>query len=153
MLITSTLGIYYLPRIAEIRSSNDLILEMKKIYKFSIPAAVVVALIIYSTRDFIIELLFTPDFTPMRELFAWQLTGDVIKIGAFVFAYIMIGKAMVSLYVFTEIFFSATLYMLTYICVDEFGLKGAAIAYAANYLLYFISMIYIIGKKITAIDN
>ena len=34
----------------------------------------------------------------MRDLFAWQLVGDVLKVGAYVFGYLVIAKAALVLY-------------------------------------------------------
>jgi hypothetical protein len=33
-------------------------------------------------------LLFSARFTAMRDLFAWQLVGDVLKVGAYVYGYL-----------------------------------------------------------------
>ena len=102
--------------------------------------AVIGALSMYLLRDLIIRTLFTADFYPMRELFAWQLMGDVIKIGSWVLAYIMIGRAMVRVFVITEITFSLSFFLISWWLVDVFGLKGVAMSYAVNYSLYWVTM-------------
>lgn len=153
MLVTSTLAVYYLPRIAEIRTSSDLLSEIRKVYIFSMPIVVTGAGVIFILRDFIINLLFTTDFLPMRDLFGWQLTGDVMKIGSFVLAYIMIGRAMVKYYIFTEILFSLLFLFLNFIFVDKYGLQGVAIAYTTTYIFYWIFMVFIIRAEISNLDH
>jgi PST family polysaccharide transporter len=138
MVITTTLAVYYLPRLAEIRTAQELKTEIFKVYRYVMPIVVAVAVLIYSIRDFIIETLFTPDFLPMRELFQWQLTGDFLKIGSWILSYVMLGRAMVKLFIFTEIFFSATFLLLTWHFVEIYGLVGVAIAYTTNYFCYWI---------------
>jgi len=153
MLVTTTLSVYYLPRLAEIRTAPELKKEIIKVYRFVMPIVIVGALLIFLMRDLIINILFTAEFMPMRELFTWQLTGDVIKIGSFVLAYIMLGRAMVKFYIFTEILFSALFIILTWIFVDKWGLQGVAIAYAANYSLYWMCMIYLMRHEISNLDK
>ncbi len=152
MLITTTLTVYYLPRLAEIRSAEELKTEVFKVYRFVMPIVIVGAITIYALRDFIIQILFTSDFLPMRELFSWQLTGDVIKIGAFVLAYIMLGRAMVKLFVITEIVFCASFFLLTWVFVSKWGLQGVSIAYAVNYSVYWVCMIYLVRHEMNKME-
>ena len=147
MLVTTTLSVYYLPRLAEIRTAPELKAEIIKVYRFVMPVVAMGAATIYLLRDFIIETLFTPDFLPMRELFPWQLAGDVIKIGSWILAYIMLGRAMVKLFVITEISFSISFVLLSWLLVDIFGLVGVALAYAINYFLYWASMGFLVNNE------
>lgn len=39
----------------------------------------------------------------MRDLFAWQLVGDVLKVGAYVFGYLVIAEALLHFYLLTEV--------------------------------------------------
>jgi PST family polysaccharide transporter len=84
----------------------------------------------------------------MRELFAWQLMGDVIKIGSWVLGYILVGRAMVKFFVLTEVFFSLSFYLLSWILVDLFGLKGVSMAYALNYILHWFVMAFLVKSEI-----
>jgi len=138
MLITTTLSVYYLPRLAEIRTPRELNAEILKVYKFVLPVALLCACTIYALRDFIILTLFTRDFSPMRDLFFWQLLGDAIKIGSWIPAYIMLGRGMAKVFVISEVSFALTQVLFTSVLVRIFGLVGAPMAYAANYVLYWI---------------
>lgn len=146
MLVTTTLSVYYLPRLAEIRTRTDLVAEISKVYRFAIPVVIFGASAIYWLRDFIVLTLFTSDFAPMRDLFAWQLVGDVIKIGSWVLAYVMIGRSMVKVFVVTEIVFSVLFLYLTWLCVGTWGLQGVAIAYAANYAIYWLAAVGVLTR-------
>jgi PST family polysaccharide transporter len=147
MLVTTTLSVYYLPRLAEIRTASELKAEIIKVYRFVMPIVGVGALSIYLLREFIIKVLFTPDFLPMQELFLWQLLGDVVKIGSWILAYIMLGRSMVKHFVFTEISFSISFILLSWIFVSFFGLTGVAIGYAINYCLYWVCMGYLVRNE------
>lgn len=138
MLITTTLSVYYLPRFSELKESSEIKREIFHCYRVILPFAVACGLIIYLLRDVIIGLLFTVDFSPMRELFAWQMVGDTLKIGSWVLAFLMLGKAMYKLFIVAEVFFSASFVVFTWFFTNKVGLEGVAVAYAANYFFYWI---------------
>ena len=153
MLMTSTLAVYYLPRLAEIRTAPELKTEIIKVYRFVMPIVAVGAVTIFLLRDFIIHVLFTADFLPMRELFPWQLAGDVIKIGSWVLGYIMLGRAMVKVFVITEIVFSISFVLLSWLLVGIFGLVGVSMAYAINYCLYWVGMGYLVINEMRRMET
>ncbi len=153
MLVTTTLSVYYLPRLAEIRTAPELKTEIIKVYRFVMPIVIVGAVTIYLLRDLIIHLLFTPDFLPMRELFSWQLAGDVIKIGSWILAYIMLGRAMIKVFVITEVAFSILFVVLSWLLVRRFGLVGVPMAYAVNYCCYWGGMGYLVKNEMRRMER
>ena len=136
MLITTTLAVYFLPRIAEIRKTRALKSEILKVFRLAIPVVIVTSILIFLARDLIIEVLFTTAFSPMRDLFGWQLLGDSIKISGWILGYVMLGRAMVRSYVITEVLFSALFFGLAHVFVNWFGLQGVGMAFLVNSLLY-----------------
>ncbi|MEV4850559.1 O-antigen translocase [Acinetobacter lwoffii] len=148
MLVTTTLGVYYLPRLSELTHLDEIKKEVYLGYKFIFPLAVVGGFCIYVLRDWIITLLFSHAFMPMRDLFLWQMIGDALKIGSWILAYLMISKAMTKLFVTTEIIFSFSLVLVTYILTQVFGFEGVSIAYLVNYAIYWVTMSYFIYHKL-----
>lgn len=148
MLITMTLSVYYLPKLAELQDPLDIKREILQGYKIILPVSAACGLAIYSLRSTIIELLFTSEFSGMEVLFAWQMLGDTLKIGGWILAYLMLGKAMVKLFIFSEILFSTMFYGLVIFFSDLIQLKGVAVAYAVNYLLYWIFLILFVNKQV-----
>lgn len=147
MLATTTLGVYYLPRLSELTNLQDIKKEIYLGYKLIFPLAVFGGIIIYAIKDWIIQLLFSAAFLPMRELFLWQMMGDSLKIGSWILAYLMLGKAMTKLFIVTEITFTCSSIVLTYLCTQYFGFKGVSIAHLVNYALYWGSLSYFIFAK------
>ncbi|PMV17881.1 MULTISPECIES: O-antigen translocase [unclassified Pseudomonas] len=148
MLVTTTLSVYYLPRLSELKGANEIRSEIVQGYRVILPIAIVSALIIYLMRDFIIVTLFTGDFSPMRELFAWQMLGDTLKIGGWVLAYLMLGKAMMKLFICSEVIFAAGFVAFTWGFTKIYGFQGVAIAHAVNYFLYWLVMAFFIWRKL-----
>lgn len=147
LLITGTLSVYYLPRIAEIRTAGELRSEIAKTYRFLLPLTVLGATSIFLLRDFIIRVLFTEDFIPMRELFPWQLAGDVIKMSAWMLGYVVIGRGLVKFFVAKEIGVGIAFVLLTRLYVGEFGLPGVTAAYALTYLANWAFLILIVSRE------
>ena len=147
MLVTTTLGVYYLPRLSEIQDNKELRKEIFSGYKIIMPIVILASLIIFLLKEYVILIAFSKDFMPMMELFAWQLIGDVIKIASWLLAYLMLAKAMTKVFIYTEVLFSALFVGLSLLFVDKFGLVGITYAYALNYLLYLVMMIFIFRKR------
>ena len=148
MLVTTTLGVYYLPRLSELSIISDIKKEVYLGYKFIFPLALLGAMSVYFLRDWIIAVLFTDSFLPMRDLFLWQMIGDSLKIGSWILAYLMLSKAMTKLFIVTEISFSILLVLLTYLCTKLFGFEGVSIAHLINYACYWIVMSLFVFKQL-----
>ncbi|MFH7349413.1 O-antigen translocase [Acinetobacter variabilis] len=148
LLVTTTLGVYYLPRLSELNAIDEIKKEVYLGYKFIFPLAVVGGICVFIFRDWIIKLLFSPSFAPMQDLFLWQMMGDALKIGSWILAYLMLSKAMTKLYICTEIIFTLSLIALTYICTQVFGFEGVSIAHLINYGLYWIVISLFIFKQL-----
>jgi PST family polysaccharide transporter len=146
--ITSVLGVYYMPRLSEIQSKAELKNEIFKGYKIILPVVGIIAFLIWVLKGFIIQVLFTPEFSPMKPLFTYQLLGDFFKIGSWLLAYLMIAKAMTKTYIATEIIFAASYVVLSYYFMNHYGIIGATYSFCINYALYWLSMWALMRKKI-----
>lgn len=145
-VITTALSVYYLPRLSEITDNIELRNEIFKCYKFIIPMLLLIGVSIYVARNFIIWLLFTPDFQPMGNLFVWQLFGDLFKISSWLLAFIMVAKARTKMFITTEVVFGFTYLLLCFICMKYSGIVGLAQGYLINYILYMATMCILFRK-------
>ena len=136
--ITVVLASYYLPRLAELRHRHEISKEVWSVYKIAMPVLAVLSLTIFLARDFIILLLFSPEFLPMKGFFPWQLMGDAFKVAAYIGAYVAVARASTKIYIGAEIFQAGTLVLLCYFFVGKYGAVGASYAYCDTYILYFI---------------
>ncbi|MDQ0739328.1 O-antigen translocase [Pseudomonas sp. W4I3] len=148
LLVTTTLGLYFLPKLSELVNPEDIKKEIVQGYKLILPVAMISGLMIYVLRDFIIGLLFTSAFSPMRDFFAWQMLGDTLKIASWILAYLMLGKAMVKMYIVTEVTFAFGFYLLTVVLTKIGGPIGVTWAHAVNYGFYLVVMYFLIYRKL-----
>jgi len=139
MVVTTTLSLYYLPRISEITDKVELHKQVRQGYKIIMPIVIVMSIAVFLLKDLIIWLLFTEEFSTMRELFLWQLVGGVIKLSCFLIGYVLIGKALIRIFIFKEIFIAAIFVVLSVLFIDLFGLIGVTFSYIFSYVInYFI---------------
>lgn len=148
MVVTTALATYYLPRLSEIKSKIDLRREIRNGYIIIIPIIIIISLLIYISREFIVWFLFTDEFRPMLVLFKWQLIGDVIKISSLLLSYIMLAKTMTKAFIFTEIISSVIFVLLSFNFIDYYGLVGISYSYAASYTIYLLLMLAVTRNKV-----
>lgn len=146
MVVTTTLSVYYLPRISEISDSSELRHEIARGYKFILPVAALGAISIYLLRDWLVQLLFTKEFVPMRDLFVLQLFGDVVKIASWLLGYVLWGKALVKTFLITEVVFSLLFVVLSYAMISKYGIFGVTGSYLITYILYTITLFIVLRK-------
>ncbi|EKT61224.1 lipid III flippase WzxE [Providencia burhodogranariea] len=136
--ITASFSVYLLPTLSRLQHKSEISAEIIKALKFVLPAVAVASFAVWLLRDFAIWLLFSEKFTGMRDLFAWQLVGDVLKVGAYVFGYLVIAKAALRFYILTEVSQFILLMGFSHWLIPEHGAIGATQAYMATYIVYFL---------------
>jgi PST family polysaccharide transporter len=146
LFVTTSFSVYYLPKLSELKSAVHLRIEIVKAYKIITPIIAASLLMIYLLKDLVINILFTKEFYPMKELFFWQMLGDFFKILSWILAFVMVAKSMTKIYIITEIGFSILLVLVSYYLIGINGTIGATQAYCINYFLYFVMMIFLFRK-------
>lgn len=136
--ITVSFSVYLLPTLASLKEKKAVTEEVIRSLRFVLAIMVIVSLAVWLLRDVIIWLLFSSQFSTMRDLFVWQLTGDVLKVGAYVFGYLVIAKASLRFYVLTELSQFVLLMLFSHWFIPGYGAVGAAQAYMATYIVYFL---------------
>ena len=127
--ITASFSVWLLPTLARLTDKKAISREIRRSLSFVLPAVMAVS--------FTVWLLFSSKFTGMRDLFIWQLTGDVFKVGAYVFGYLVIAKASLRFYLLTEVSQFLLLTLFAWWLIPLHGAVGAAQAYMATYIVYF----------------
>ncbi|MEX3022479.1 lipid III flippase WzxE [Kluyvera sp. STS39-E] len=135
--ITASFSVYLLPTLSRLTAKQDISREIGRSLKFVLPAVAAASLTVWLLRDFAIWLLFSAKFVAMRDLFAWQLVGDVLKVGAYVFGYLVIARASLRFYILAELSQFTLLTAFSHWLIPAHGALGAAQAYMATYIIYF----------------
>lgn len=143
MVITASLGVYFLPKLSELKSKKELRNEVLTVYKLVIPFLILTTSVIFIFRVLIIHVLFTQEFIGMQDLFAFQLIGDILKILGWVLGYLLLAKAMTKIYIIMELVNFVLLVIISYFLVGLYGSIGATLAFAIVYFIYFAVLCFV----------
>lgn len=147
-LATGIISVYFLPRFSSSTTRGDLRRDVNTGFVFITPAVLVIATFIYLSREILINVFFTKNFSPMADLFLLQLTGDSLKILACFLAYVLIAKSQVTSYILSELVVSALLILITISLVQSYGLVGASYSYATVNFVYLLLMLALVRKLV-----
>ena len=135
--ITASFTVWLLPTLSRLQHKEEIAREILKALRFVLPAVAAVSVCVWLLRDVAIWLLFSSQFSGMRDLFVWQLAGDVLKVGCYVFGYLVIAKASLRFYLLAEVSQFVLLIGFSRWLIPLHGAAGAAQAYLATYVAYF----------------
>lgn len=148
MFITTILSIYFLPKLSISKNKFETKNIFYSFYKYLIPVFILGLIIIYLARFFIIKTLFTVDFLPVTSLFFWQLVGDLIKVCSWILAFNLLAKNHTKVYIATELFSYAVIYLSSIYFIQLFGLEGVVIAHTFAYLVYLVVLVIYFRKEL-----
>ncbi|MCL9805623.1 O-antigen translocase [Flavobacterium amniphilum] len=148
LFLNNFVTIYYFPRLAKANAVS----EEKKIiweyYKSAIPLFCLILLMVFILKDIIIQILFTPDFYPVKKLFMWQIIGDFFKAVSWILGIIFLARQKTVLFIVTEVISFSILLISSLFLIPEYGVEGAVMAHAINYFLYALMLVVYFRKKV-----
>ncbi|REF25610.1 PST family polysaccharide transporter [Xenorhabdus cabanillasii] len=129
-VLTLALGVYYLPKLSSIGDSNKILAEVKTTSHLMFGLAIIMAFSVYVMKDFIILILFSPEFLPVREFFTIQLVGDCLKLINWVYSYPMLARGSTRWFISLELFFAFLFFILTTILLHFTNLAVDSVLYS-----------------------
>ncbi|MGE0078434.1 MAG: O-antigen translocase [Bacteroidales bacterium] len=147
-MITYALSTFLIPKFSELKTSISIKKEIFRTIKFVLPLFLLLLISLYFSRKYIILILFSQKFSEMSSLFLPQLTGDFFKIISWIIALQLLVNVNLKFYVFSEIFFGFNYLLLVVLLVGKTGFVGATLAYAINYIMYFIVILFFYRKQL-----
>lgn len=154
MLVSSLIAFYLLPRFSEINDAKEFKKEVFSFYKTILPVLILGLILMYLLRKYIVLAIFSEEFSPVEDLFIWQLLGDFVKVLAIVIAYQFLAKKMFWHYILTEAFLVITLYITSIYFINLFdGIEGAVVAHFVSYSMYFGIILLIFGGSLFGLES
>ena len=138
LFVSTILSVYFLPKLSKAKNNSETKSIFWQYYKFILPVFVLGLSIIYFTRFFIVQLLFTKEFLPVTDLFFWQLLGDVFKVCSLILGFQFFAKKLTRAFIITELFSLSILYFISLYCIKIFQIEGVVMAYAFQNFIYLI---------------
>jgi len=133
--------------------------EVRKTYLFIAALMVAIGIVVYIFREFLVKILFTPEFSKVSDLFLWQVAGDLLRMLSYVGTTILAARGFVKLGILAEVVQGTLFTLSSVVIVPMFGILGPFIAYITTYGIYFIftisALIYLQAKtkKMYALIN
>jgi PST family polysaccharide transporter len=144
--VYSVLSIYYLPKLSSIHDPVELRKEILAGYLRIVPIVLLITIMIWVMRYFIINTFLSKEFLDIIPLLRLYLVGDVIKIISWILAFLMWAKALKRLYIYTELSFFALNIALNFLFINLYGLIGTGIAYIVVYAFYTLLVFAVLRK-------
>lgn len=148
LFVSTILTVYFLPKLSKAQDNDQTKSIFWQFYKTILPVFCFGLLVIYFSRYFIIQLLFTKEFLPVTSLFFWQLIGDVFKVAALILGYQFFAKKLTKAFIISELFSLGTLYFLSLLFVNYYGIEGMVMAQALDNFLYFVVLAVYFRKSL-----
>ena len=96
----------------------------------------------------IIELFYSSKFGAAESVLRWICLGMLLRVASWPMGYLLIAKGERKLYFWTELSSTCTYIGLIWLCVYEWGLTGAGVAFFGSYVLYTIG-VFVIASRLT----
>lgn len=143
MFFSSGLSLYYMPKLAALKTDSEFKTELKFYFKTIIPIFTVVLFLVFLLKDFIINIALTKQFQGVSSIMIWQLSGDFLKMVSLAFGYQILVKTMTKKYFAVEIVFNLSYLILAYLLVQSQQVEGVVKAYFfANLLSLSLMLVF-----------
>lgn len=146
MIFSSGLSLYYMPKLASLKTDGEFKEELKSYFKIFVPLFVIMLIAVFLIKGLIIDLVFTPVFSRIKGVLIWQLSGDLLRIMTLAFGYQIVAKAMIKKYFIVEITFNLLYLVLSYYLVKISSFEGALQAYFFANLFLLVLILWMFRK-------
>lgn len=146
MIFSSGLSLYYVPKLASLKTDEEFKVELKFFFKIFVPLFAIVLVVVFLFKGIILNIAFTKEFLKIQEVLIWQLLGDLLKIMTLAFGYQILVKARIKEYIILEIVFNLSYLFLSYYLVKFLSFEGALKAYFYASLILFVLILFMFRK-------
>lgn len=154
LLIASAIGVYFFPKISNLKTIQEVNKELSFALKIFLSATIIAGLVTFLLQDFIIYIALTKKFLPINKILYIQIIGDVFLIAKMLFSMVLLSRDKTKIMMLSEIIFTAIYIGLNFIFISEFqSLKSLIWAYPIFTFLYCLTLVFIHNKTKYAITN
>lgn len=146
-MVMNAIATDYYPRLAAINKDNqkcrEAVSQQGEIGVMILAPMLTICLVFMS---FVLKILYSDEFIAANEYISWACLGMMLRLASWVISFLFVAKAESKLFMINEL--SANLYYLVFSLIGYkiLGLTGLGIAFALEYIVYFIQC-YLIARK------
>lgn len=146
-MVMNAIATDYYPRLAAINKDNqkcrEAVSQQGEIGVMILAPMLTICLVF---MPFVLKILYSDKFLAANEYISWACLGMMLRLASWVISYLFVAKAESKLFMINEL--SANLYYFVFSLIGykTLGLAGLGIAFALEYIVYFIQC-YLIARK------
>lgn len=147
-MVMNAIATDYYPRLAAVNKDNDkcreAISQQGEIGTMIIAPMLSVCLVF---MPFVLKILYSDKFLAANEYISWACLGMMLRLAAWVISYLFVAKAESRLFVKIELTAQVIGLIFSLVGYKLAGLSGLGIAFALQYVVYFLQVYIIAWKK------
>lgn len=151
-LILTALGMEYYPRLARVAQSRQrLHAYVSQEINLAIAVIAPVVALFILLREFIVWVLYTPEFNVILSFVSWGMIGTVLRTLSWCLAFTILARGDGKTYLWTEAASAVINLVLNIVFYRWWGLTGLGVAFLVSYLLYtlIIAVVYFGRYRLT----
>lgn len=147
-MVMNAIATDYYPRLAAINKDNakccEVVSQQGEIGTMILAPMLTCCLVF---MPFVLQLLYSDRFIAANEYISWACLGMMLRLAAWVISFLFVAKAESKLFIKVEL--SANIYYLIFSLLGYkyLGLTGLGIAFALDYVVYFLQCYFIAREK------
>ncbi|MDQ2942766.1 MAG: oligosaccharide flippase family protein, partial [Candidatus Dormibacteraeota bacterium] len=143
----------YLPRISAASDGADMAALVERRMRLVLGLGMPLILGLLAAGPVLVELLYTSDFAPAFSVLQWQLVGDLLRLPAWVLAFVLVARKSSSAYFGAELISGLTLIGGTLVGLALVGLSGAGVGYAVSQGLYYLVVWLLVRGRVPTVPG
>ncbi len=147
--VLGAMGTDYYPRLAaainDPETAGRLVNEQTEV-ALLLCAPVLLAML--GLAPWVIQLLYTAEFTPAVDILRWQLLGDALKVMSWPLGFILVAAGAGRTFVVTETIGVGVFALVTFIGLPLMGVTATGVGFLALYVVYLPLVYWLGGRRI-----
>lgn len=147
-LVFTAMSTDYFPRLAEVNKDNkrckEIINQQGEIGILILTPLVTICMVFV---PYIVTILYSEEFLAAKGYILWASVGMLFKMASWAISYVYVAKAEAKLFAYLEIAGNIIFISLSVLGYMAGGMTGLGIAFALDYLIYFVVVYYFAKKK------
>ena len=146
-MVMNAIATDYYPRLAAINKDNvkcsEAVSQQGEIGTMIIAPMLTICLVF---MPFVLRLLYSEQFLAANEYISWACLGMMLRLSAWIISFLFVAKAESKMFLKLELFANAFYLVFSLLGYHYMGLTGLGIAFAIEYVAYFL-LCYLIARK------
>lgn len=147
LLISTTIGVYFFPKISGITDNEQLNKEVKFSLKVFVSLTLLAGFLLFILKDFIIPLVLSSKFLPINEIVHVQIIGDVFLIIKMLLSMVLLSRDKTTFMIVFESISALIYFLLNYYLISVSKSLSVIIWAYPLYTLFYCLILYITYTK------